>query len=242
MMEVCIMKKVLIVRGGWAGHDPVRVSERFRDLLEKEGMQVEISDTLDAFLDLDKLMQVHLIIPVWTMGKIANEQVKPVLEAVASGVGIAGCHGGMCDAFRECVEWQFMTGGQWVSHPGGSEVEYTVNIKSTSSPITEGIKDFSIKSEQYYLHIDPAIEVLATTRFPIAAWYHSSNGEVDVPVVWTKRWGHGRVFYSSLGHDNSVFDTSEALEIMRRGFLWAIEGRDIAIRNNLSSDVFKDEA
>lgn len=236
------MKKVLIVQGGWSGHEPVQVSERFKNLLEKEGMQVEISDTLDAFLDLEKLMRLHLIIPVWTMSEITSEQVKPVIEAVASGVGIAGCHGGMCDSFRECVEWHFMTGGQWVSHPGGDGVEYTVNIKRTSSPLTEGIHDFSIKSEQYYVHIDPSIEVLATTRFPTVTWYHSSNGEVDVPVVWTKRWGHGRVFYSALGHINSVFDTPEALEIMRRGFLWAAEGRDIAVRNGLSSDIFKNEA
>ncbi len=234
--------KVLIVHGGWNGHEPVQVSERFKNLLEKEGMQVEVSDTLDAFLDQEKLMRLHLIIPVWTMGKITQEQVKPVIEAVAAGVGIAGCHGGMCDSFRECVEWQFMTGGQWVSHPGGADVEYMVNIKNGSSSITEGIKDFSVKSEQYYVHIDPSIEILATTRFPTVNWYHSSNGEVDVPVVWTKRWGHGRVFYSSLGHVNSVFDSPEALEIMRRGFLWAIEGREIAIRNGLSSEVFKNEA
>ncbi len=236
------MKKVLIVQGGWNGHEPVQVSGRFKELLENEGMRVEVSDTLDAFLDLEKLMQLHLIIPIWTMGKITKEQVKPVIEAVAAGVGIAGCHGGMCDSFRECVEWQFMTGGQWVSHPGGADVEYKVNIKNTSSSLTEGIHDFSIKSEQYYVHIDPSIEILATTRFPTVTWYHSSNREVDVPVVWTKRWGHGRVFYSALGHVNSVFDTPEALEIMRRGFLWAIEGREIAIRNNLSSDVFKNQA
>jgi len=236
------LKKVLIVQGGWNGHEPVQVSGRFKELLENEGMRVEVSDTLDAFLDLEKLMQLHLIIPIWTMGKITKEQVKPVIEAVAAGVGIAGCHGGMCDSFRECVEWQFMTGGQWVSHPGGADVEYKVNIKNTSSSLTEGIHDFSIKSEQYYVHIDPSIEILATTRFPTVTWYHSSNREVDVPVVWTKRWGHGRVFYSALGHVNSVFDTPEALEIMRRGFLWAIEGREIAIRNNLSSDVFKNQA
>ena len=236
------MKKVLIVQGGWDGHEPVQVSERFKRLLEKEGMQVEVSDTLDSFLDLEKLLQLHLIIPVWTMGSISKEQVQPVIEAVAAGVGIAGCHGGMCDAFRESVEWQFMTGGQWVSHPGGQDVEYRVNIKNSSSPLLEGINDFDVKSEQYYVHVDPAIEVLATTRFPTVKWYHSSNGEVDVPVVWTKRWGHGRVFYSSLGHINSVFDTPEALEIMRRGFLWAIKGRDTAIQQGLSVDTFKNEA
>lgn len=234
-------RKALIVQGGWDGHEPVLVSERFKKVLEQYNFEVEISDTLDSFLDVEKLKALHLIIPVWTMGKISQEQVYPVLEAVASGVGIAGCHGGMCDAFRECVEWQFMTGGQWVSHPGGDTVEYMVNIKAGSSPITEGIQDFMVKSEQYYVHVDPAIEVLATTRFPIVNWYHASNGCVDVPVVWTKRWGHGRVFYSSLGHHNDVFDIPPALEIMRRGFLWAAEGKDIAIRQNLSADIFKCE-
>lgn len=236
------MKKALIVHGGWDGHEPVQVSEVFRSSLVKEGFDVEVSDTLDSFLDAEKLKSLHLIVPVWTMGKITNEQVKPVIEAVASGVGIVGCHGGMCDSFRECVEWQFMTGGQWVSHPGGDGVEYKVNVRRGSSPITEGIDDFTVKSEQYYVHVDPAIEVLATTRFPVVNWYHASNGQVDVPVVWTKRWGHGRVFYNSLGHHADIFNIPSALELMRRGLLWAAEGKDIAIRDGLSADVFSSEA
>ena len=234
-------RKALIVWGGWDGHEPKLVSEIFGNVLEKEGFEVEISDTLDAFLDVEKLKSLHLIIPEWTMGKISREQVVPVMEAVASGVGIAGCHGGMCDSFRESVEWQFITGGNWVSHPGGDGVEYTVNVRKGSSPIVEGIEDFKVKSEQYYLHFDPAVEVLATTRFPTVNWYHASNGYVDMPVAWTKRWGHGRVFYCSLGHHADVFDIKPALEIMRRGFLWAAEGKDIAIRNKLDANIFKSD-
>jgi type 1 glutamine amidotransferase len=120
-----------------------------------------------------------------------------------------------------------MTGGQWVSHPGGDGIEYTVNIRPGSSPITEGIPDFTVKSEQYYVHVDPANEVLATTRYPIVDYYHSSNGEADVAVMWTRRWGHGRVFYSSLGHHDDVFGVYEARETMRRGFIWAAEGKRI---------------
>ncbi|HHY97323.1 MAG TPA: hypothetical protein GX509_01155 [Firmicutes bacterium] len=215
------MKKVLIVRGGWEGHQPVEVSEVFRKILVDCGFDVEISETLDAFLDAEKLRSLKLIIPVWTMGKITGEQVKPVLEAVAGGVGIAGCHGGMCDAFRDNVDWQFMTGGQWVAHPGGADVEYMVNIRRGSSPIVEGIEDFSVKSEQYYMQVDPAIEVLATTRFPTADGPHSSNGQVDVPVVWTKRWGKGRVFYCSLGHQADILEMEPVRTLMRRGLLWA---------------------
>ncbi len=222
-------RKALIVHGGWHGHEPVKVSQLFKDVLEKEEFDVEVSDTLDSFLDVEKLKGLDLIIPVWTMGEIKKEQFNPVLEAVALGTGIAGCHGGMCDAFRNCVQWQFMTGGQWVSHPGGAEVQYMVNIKRGSSPIVEGIDDFMVTSEQYYVHVDPAIEVLATTRFPTFEGPHATNGQVDVPVLWTKRWGKGRVFYSSLGHHADVFDIEPALETMKRGLLWAAEGKKIAL-------------
>lgn len=221
-------KKTLLVRGGWEGHEPIQVSEVFKKVLEKNNFEVEISDTLDAFLDVEKLKSLDLIVPIWTMGNISNEQVKNVLEAVASGVGIAGCHGGMCDSFRENVDWQFMTGGQWVAHPGNDGVEYIVNVKSGSSHIVDGINDFKVKSEQYYVHVDPAIEVLATTRFPVVDGPHASNGQVDVPVVWTKKWGKGRVFYNSLGHHADIFDIDEALTIMERGFIWAAEGKNVA--------------
>ena len=233
------MKRALIVQGGWDGHEPVLVSQRFSDVLKNEGFEVEISSTLDSFLDIEKLMGLDIIIPVWTMGTITNEQCDNVAKAVASGVGIAGCHGGMCDAFRDNVNWQFMTGGQWVAHPGNDAVEYTVNIKSSSSPIVEGISDFKIKSEQYYLHVDPAVEVLTTTRFPIANGYHTSNKDVDMPVVWTKKWGHGRVFYSSFGHHADDFNIKETIEIMRRGFLWVAEGKTVASLNKLSLKDFE---
>ena len=215
------MKKALIVQGGWEGHEPVQVSEVFRLMLEESGFEVEVSDTLDAFLDVEKLKGLDLIVPVWTMGKITNEQCQPVLQAVASGVGIAGCHGGMCDSFRESTDWQFLTGGQWVAHPGNDGTEYVVNVKKGANPLTEGIEDFTVKSEQYYVHIDPAIDVLATTRFPVADGDYTSNGEVDVPIAWTKRWGKGRVYYNSLGHHADIFEIEGAREMMKRGFLWA---------------------
>ena len=221
-------KKALIVQGGWDGHEPVQVSELFRDILTEEGFAVRVEDTLDAFLDEEELLSLHLIVPVWTMGKITQAQLNPVLKAVAGGVGIAGCHGGMCDAFRECVDWQFMTGGNWVAHPGNDGTEYVVNIKRGSSPIVEGIEDFTVKSEQYYLHVDPAVEVLATTRFPTADGPHVTIGPVDMPVVWTKRWGKGRVFYCSLGHHADIVAMKPVKTIMRRGFLWAAEGKDLA--------------
>jgi len=220
--------KALIVWGGWDGHQPKEVAEVFRRVLEEDGFEVEVSDTLDAFKDEAKLKELDLIVPVWTMGKITNEQLNPVVEAVKSGVGIAGCHGGMCDAFREATEWQFMTGGQWVAHPGNDGTKHTVSITSLGSPITAGIKDFEVSSEQYYMHVDPAVKVLATTRFPVADGPHVGNGSVDMPVVWTKVYGKGRVFYNSLGHRASIIEMEPVLLLMRRGFKWAAEGKQLA--------------
>ncbi len=220
-------KKALIVWGGWDGHEPQQVAELFRTILEEERFEVEVSDHLEAFSDRDKLKSLDLIVPHWTMGDIDKQYVVNVSEAVISGVGLAGCHGGMCDAFRQNVDWQFMTGGNWVAHPGNDGVEYMVNVKHSSSPLLDGIEDFKVKSEQYYLHVDPAVEVLATTRFPTLPGPHSLNKAVDMPVVWTKRWGLGRVFYNALGHVANIVAMPEVSLIMRRGFQWAAEGKSL---------------
>ena len=149
----------------------------------------------------------------------------------------------MCDAFRQDVEWQFMTGGQWVSHPGGDGIDYTVNIRKGSSPIVEGIEDFHVCSEHYYLHVDPAVEVLASTRFPVVDYYHSANRAVDMPVAWTKFWGNGRVFYCSLGHHDDVFEKfPEAGLLMERGLVWAAEGKAYALEHGLTTERFESKA
>ena len=220
------MKKALIFYGGWEGHEPEPVSRRLEILLTSNGFSVDRVEGTDCLLDPDSLLGYDLIVPCMTMGTLPREAEKNVCHAVSCGVGLAGCHGGMCDAFRNSTDWQFMTGGQWVAHPGNDGTEYTVNVCHGSSPITEGLSDFTIVSEQYYLHVDPAIEVLATTRFPVADGPHVSNKPVDMPVAWTKYWGQGRVFYCSLGHRDNVFEKyPEASLLMERGMLWAADGK-----------------
>ncbi len=215
-------KSALIVWGGWDGHDPEQVAERFRGYLADDGVDVTVSDSLSSFDDVEQLKALDLIVPVWTMGTIESEQSKNVQAAVTAGTGMAGCHGGMCDAFRRDEGWQFMTGGQWVSHPGNDGVEYTINFGPERGELTDGLDDFSVKSEQYYLHVDPAVKVYATTKFPIADGPHTPNGEVLMPQVWTKYFGEGRVYYNALGHQANIFDIPEAAELMRRGLRWAM--------------------
>lgn len=211
-------KRALFVWGGWEGHEPAKGVAVFQPLLEAAGFEVEVANTLDAYLDAERLNGLSLIVPVWTMGTITAEQENGLLAAVKSGVGVAGWHGCMGDSFRNNTNYQFMVGGQWVAHPGNIYA-YTVNIINHADPITAGLNDFRMHSEQYYMHVDPSNEVLATTTFTgeHAEWI---DGTV-MPVVWKRRYGAGRVFYSSLGHVAKDFDVPEAKEIQRRGMLWA---------------------
>jgi uncharacterized protein len=212
------MKKALLVWGGWDGHEPKQCVDIFAPYLQQQGFDVRVSDSLDVYTEKDYMMALSLVVPVWTMGAITNEQERGLLEAVRSGVGCAGWHGGMGDSFRNNVDYQFMVGGQWVAHPGGV-IDYKVNITKPEDPIVKGLSDFAMHSEQYYVHIDPINEVLATTTFTgdHASWI---DGSV-VPVVWKKPYGKARVFYSSCGHVAADFKVEEARVIVERGLLWA---------------------
>lgn len=214
------MAKALVTWGGWEGHEPEKVGPMFADWLREAGMEVTLTDSLACFDDAEAVKTYDLIVPVWTMSKIEKQQALNACAAVAAGTGIAGCHGGMCDAFRENVDWQFMTGAQWVAHPGNDGVEYGVRITSTD-PLVAGVADFTVRTEQYYLHVDPAVKVHAVCDFPLVEGPHSVNGPVAMPVVFTKGYGQGRVYYNALGHQKNVIDTGPAAELMRRGLLWA---------------------
>jgi type 1 glutamine amidotransferase len=179
-----------------------------------------MSNMLDVFLDREFVSKFGVVVPVWTQGEIGRDQLAGLVETIERGVGLAGCHG-MCDAFRAATPYHFVTGGQWVAHPGDDEVEYTVRITDPSHYITVGMKNFSVVSEQYYLHVDPSNRVLATTQFPVVEGPHSPNGDFDMPVVWARRHGRGRVFYCSLGHTPELIEMPEVLRICTRGILWA---------------------
>jgi type 1 glutamine amidotransferase len=211
-------KKALIVYGGWDGHHPKETSEIVAHDLRDAGFDVEVSDTLDSFLDETRLKTFDLIVPNWTMGQITGEQEGALVRAIESGIGLGGFHGGTGDAFRSCAGYQFVVGGQFVAHPDNGK-DYLVHIIKNSDPIVAGLSDFSVHSEQYFMHVDPSNEVLATTTFQTtsAPWI---NGTV-MPVVWKRKYGQGRVFYQSIGHSPREFEIPEVREITRRGLLWA---------------------
>lgn len=211
-------KSAMFVLGGWDGHQPQQCAAIFAPRLREAGFVVECVETLDVYLDRDLMRAMDLIVQVWTMGTITSDQERGLLDAVRSGDGFAGWHGGLSDAFRNSTEYQFMVGGQWVAHPGGI-IDYAVHITDHDDPITAGISDFHMHSEQYYTHVDPSNTVLATTTFSgaHAPWI---EGTV-MPAVWKRRWGVGKIFHATFGHVASDFDVLEARTIIERGLIWA---------------------
>lgn len=212
-------KTILFVYGGWNGHDPKPCHDLLEPWMKSEGAKVISSESLDVYTNDSLMAAVDLIVQCWTMGSIKPEQERGLLKAVREGKAIAGWHGGTGDSFRNNTEYQFMIGGQWVAHPG-NVIDYDVQITNHDDEITRGLSDFHMHSEQYYMHVDPNVEVLVKTTFvdnEVAPWI---NGR-SMPVVWKTRYGKGKVFYSSLGHVVQDFDVPEVLEIMKRGIRWA---------------------
>lgn len=217
------MKRALVVYGGWSGHTPRDSVEVFIPLLRDAGFETRIAETLDAYLDAAALSATDLIVQCWTMGQITGDQWKGLCAAIENGTGFAGWHGGIIDSFRQNTDYQWMTGGQWVAHPGNCIPRYEVRVTDRNHEITRSIGDFTLTdTEQYYVHVDPAVHVLCQTVFSgeHEPRSHYPAGTV-MPYAWTRSWGRGRVFVACWGHTYKDFDVPEAREIVRRGLLWA---------------------
>ncbi|WP_342364273.1 ThuA domain-containing protein [Terrarubrum flagellatum] len=210
-------KQALIVWGGWPGHEPEACAAVIAGLLREEGFEVQSTPDFNAFGDAS-VHRMNLVVPVITRAKIEKGPLDNLVAAVQSGVGLAGCHGGLAGSFREEVAFHFMCGCQWVAHPGNI-IPFRVNVTKPGDPVMKGIADFDYLSEQYFLHVDPSIETLATTTFSgeHAPW---TKGVV-MPVVYKKHYGEGRVFYSALGHSACEFEHEAMRTLLKRGMLWA---------------------
>lgn len=210
------MKKALIIYGGWDGHDPEKCAQIFASALESHGVNVKVSDTLDALNDAEKVKTYDLITPIWTMGEMDKKQTENLLNAIKAGCGLGGFHGGMGDAFRGNIDYEWAVGGIFVGHPYIGD--YTVRLTGNPHEITAGLPlEFPYNSEKYYMLTDPGIHVLADTL------YDHDGRRTVMPVVWTRSLGNGKVFYSALGHQAQEFtDYPQVKDMTVKGLLWAM--------------------
>lgn len=214
-------RRALVVRGGWEGHVPVEATERFIPFLEQEGFTVSVSAELDVYVDADELARTDLVVQCFTQGTATDEQVTGLSNAVLAGTGLAGWHGGIVDSFRASPDYLHLIGGQWAAHPGGF-VDYEVVVvpDRAEHPIVAGLDRWQHHTEQYWTLTDGLNDVLATTLFQAGhdtPWRH----DMVAPAVWTRQWGAGRVFVSTIGHKLEDLDVPEARQLTERGLLWA---------------------
>jgi uncharacterized protein len=212
-------RRALVVRGGWDGHAPVEAAELFVPFLREHGFDVTLADSLEVYADEETMRATDLVVQCWTMGEILADELRGLRAAVAAGTGFAGWHGGVVDSVRMATDYLQMVGAQFAAHPGDL-VEHTVDVRASGHPVTEGVPSFTLRSEQYWLLTDPLNEVLATTTVPCRAddpWHES----VTSPVVWTRRWGAGRIFVCTVGHQLADLEVPEVRTIVERGLLWS---------------------
>jgi type 1 glutamine amidotransferase len=207
---------VLVVRGGWSGHEPAATTSVFLPLFA--GATVQIAETLDVYEDRAALDAADLIVQCWTGGRLTAAQEAGLVERVERGAGFAGWHGGVLATAYEAARYQFMVGGRFLCHPGDF-VGYRVDIVG-GHPLATGLAPFDVHTEQYYCHVDPGLSVLATTTFEGRHGAAATAGVV-MPVAWTRRFGAGRVFVSSLGHCRADLELPPVRTLTERGLLWA---------------------
>lgn len=171
-----------------------------------------VDNDLNA-LKAERLRPYDLVVFYWTLGELNEEQKRGLMNFVAAGKGFATFHSG-ADSFRGDPDYRAFVGGYFVGHPAYRQ--YQVSVTEEKSPITAGIEEFLITDEQYFTDYDPRVKVLANALYRGKPW----------PVIWTKDWGKGRVFYSALGHDSKACQQEMFKRTLLRGAQWAA-GRQV---------------
>jgi len=225
--------KVLVVRGGWEGHRPVAATELFLPFLAASGFEVRVSESTAVYADPSVMSDTDLIVQCVTMSTIEREEIAGLRAAVAAGTGLTGWHGGIADSFRASSDYLQLVGGQFATHPskepgacGGDETDnflhYRVDLTALGRehPITAGLDDFELTTEQYWVLHDNLVDVLATTTHPVRPW-HPWHRPIVSPVIWTRQWGSGRIVVSTPGHSLDVLENPNVRTVIERGMLWA---------------------
>ena len=227
-------RRALIVRGGWEGHEPVQATDLFIPHLRDHGFDVQVADSPAPYADPELMAATDLIVQCMTMSTIEREQIAGLVSAVEAGTGLAGWHGGIADAYRNSADYLQLVGGQFAHHAAiappdqltGEQSDnyqhYTIELTELgrSHPVTAGVEDFSLTTEQYWVLSDEYNEVLATTT-QAKRDYDAWDRPVTFPAVWTRHWGDGRIVVSTAGHRLEIVQDPSVRRIIEQGLLWA---------------------
>lgn len=228
-----LTRRALVVRGGWDGHQPEQTTDLFIPFLREQGFEVRVETDNEVYADAEVMESTDLVLQCVTMSQISGTALAGLRAAVEAGTGLAGWHGGIADSYRASSGYLHLVGGQFATHPGkepglrtgeGSDnfLRHTVELTDLGRehPVTAGLDDVELETEQYWVLHDDLIDVLATTTHPAPDW-HPWHRPVTSPAVWTRQWGEGRVFVATPGHSVDVLEHPTVRTIVERGLLWA---------------------
>jgi len=200
-------------------HDFADARPHLRAALDRANVAPTLTTDRDALTDLDRY---DVVVDYLTDSDLTAAQRDSLFSFVGDGGGYAGVHcasdltsvagpeGELVHNDEPFADFRSMLGGHFLGHPEQQTVE--VEITDSAHPITAGVPDFAVHDEPYDLDVDDDVHVLAEMD-------HPDSGEV--PVAWAKRYGRGRVTYSSLGHTEDALTDDAVRALIGRGARWA---------------------
>lgn len=205
-------KKILLYQGG-------RYSSK--DVSFKHFKNILTDYIIDTFEDVqifnsDKFFEYIAAIFYSQGGELTNKQEMNILEFIKAGRGFIGLHGASA-SFKSHSKYFEMLGGRFIEHKRVKSFK-VINIEK-QHPITRGLEDFTVRDEPYRheFSMSKDIRILA-----IGDYQDVDNPNLE-PIMWTKSYGEGRVFYCSLGHRTNSLKSPIFQKIIQRAVKWVIK-------------------
>lgn len=208
--------KLLVFVGTEGQYHDHEENGRFLAKMLSRSEQIDATFSRDYEVLATGLTLFEAVLFYTDVGELTETQERGLLSFVESGGGFFGLHTAAA-SFRECEGYHRMLNGFFNGH--SRYMDFTVTVSDSSDPITEGLLDFEVTDELYYLKHDP------DRSHHLLAAHDEEKDETHV-IAFKHTCGEGRVFYLALGHDRAVLENPTFQKVVRRGALWV--GRRLA--------------
>lgn len=197
------MKKVLLVTDG-IFHPTLLGRQALHHALKKlDGFSFTHVASLEKLpSDLDSFSAIVLHFHHKTLSDQALNQLR---DFVSQGGGILAIHAATA-SFKDALPYFEILGGRFIGH---GHVQ-NFDVMKIWDDVFQDIGNFTVRDELYIHELQPGIEVHFTAK-------HEGK---DVPVVWTHRYGKGRVLYAVPGHTTESMKNKTYQKLLQRGLQW----------------------
>jgi type 1 glutamine amidotransferase len=211
-------------------HEVIPLSHAVLKQLGRNSGAFEVTATEDMSVFTTQTLKRYATVIFYTSGELpmSVSQKEALLDFVRSGRGFVGVHSAT-DTFYTWPDYLDLLGGYFNEHPWHQEV--TIEVVDPSNPLVAflgsswqiedeiyQISDFDYPGSHVLLRLDETSVDL--TRSGVHRRFYGW------PLAWTRPYGQGRVFYTALGHEASVWRDPRYQQILLNAILWTI-GRSL---------------